>query len=64
VAAPAGVVRGVPADGASPVPGLDRGGVWPKLRRAILDLHGAAGDIDWSAAIVDAASVRAKRGAS
>jgi transposase len=37
-------------------------GVWPKLHRAILDLHGAAGDMDWSAAIVDAASVRAKRG--
>jgi transposase len=38
-------------------------GVWVKLHRAILDSHGAAGEIDWSAAIVDGASLRAKKGA-
>ena len=38
-------------------------GLWPKLHRAVLDAHGAAGDIDWSSAIIDAASLRAKRGA-
>lgn len=37
-------------------------GVWVKLHRVILDLHGAASDIDWSAAIVDGASLRAKKG--
>ena len=37
-------------------------GLWPKLHRAVLDRLGAAGDIDWSAAILDAASVRAKKG--
>jgi hypothetical protein len=40
-----------------------RAGVWPRLHRAVLDAHGAAGDIDWSSTIVDAASLRAKRGA-
>lgn len=40
-----------------------RAGVWVKLHRAVLDAHGAAGEIDWSAAIIDAASLRAKRGA-
>lgn len=40
-----------------------RAGLWPKLHRAVLDAHGAAGDIDWSSAIIDAASLRAKRGA-
>ena len=37
-------------------------GLWPKLHRAVLDRLGAAGDIDWSAAILDAAAVRAKKG--
>ena len=37
-------------------------GLWPKLHRAVLDRIGAAGDIDWSAAILDAAAVRAKKG--
>jgi transposase len=39
--------------------GLRRG-----LHRAVLDELGARGQIDWTAAIIDAASVRAKRGAS
>ena len=37
-------------------------GLWPKLHREILDRLGAAGELDWSSAILDAASVRAKRG--
>jgi transposase len=40
-----------------------KAGLWPRLHRAVLDAHGAAGDVDWSSAIIDAASVRAKRGA-
>ncbi|EIV92290.1 transposase [Frankia sp. QA3] len=39
-----------------------RAGLWPRLHRAILDAHGGAGDIDWSSAIVDAASLRATGG--
>ncbi len=39
-------------------------GLWAKLHRAVLDRLGAAGDIDWSRAIVDAASLRAKKGGS
>ncbi|MGW0917323.1 IS5 family transposase [Streptomyces sp. NPDC002784] len=38
-------------------------GVWRKLHRAVLDELGAKGEIDWTSAIVDAASVRAKKGA-
>ncbi len=38
-------------------------GVFDALHREILDRLGAAGDLDWSAAILDAASVRAKKGA-
>lgn len=37
-------------------------GLWARLHRAVLDRLGAAGELDWSRAIVDAASVRAKRG--
>ena len=37
-------------------------GLWPKLHRAVLDRIGAKGEIDWSAAILDAAAVRAKGG--
>ncbi|MBF6189528.1 MULTISPECIES: IS5 family transposase [Nocardia] len=37
-------------------------GVFEALHRAILDRLGLAGDLDWSAAILDAASVRAKKG--
>ncbi|OHV25207.1 transposase [Parafrankia soli] len=39
-----------------------RAGVWPRLHRAVLDAHGVAGQVDWSSVIVDAASLRAKRG--
>lgn len=39
-------------------------GLWAKLHRTILDELGGRGDIDWLRAIVDAASVRAKKGAS
>jgi transposase len=39
-----------------------RAGVWVKLHHAVLDGLGARGELDWSSAIVDAASVRAKRG--
>ncbi len=37
-------------------------GLWAKLHRSVLDRLGAAGEIDWSRAIVDAASMRAKKG--
>ncbi|WP_420717990.1 IS5 family transposase [Streptomyces sp. H34-S4] len=37
-------------------------GLWRRLHRAVLDELGARGELDWSSAIVDAASVRAKRG--
>ncbi|WP_373686626.1 IS5 family transposase [Nocardia terpenica] len=36
-------------------------GVWRRLHRAILDELGSRGLIDWSRAVVDAASVRAKK---
>jgi transposase len=38
-------------------------GLWRRLHRVVLDELGARGDLDWSSAIVDAASVRTKRGA-
>ena len=38
-------------------------GVWRRLHRAVLDRLGGQGAIDWSRAIVDAASARAKKGA-
>ena len=41
-----------------------RAGVFEKLHRAVLDCLGGAGELDWSAAILDAASVRAKKGGS
>ncbi|WP_327369860.1 IS5 family transposase [Streptomyces sp. NBC_01217] len=37
-------------------------GLWRRLHRAVLDELGARGELDWTSAIVDAASVRAKRG--
>ncbi len=37
-------------------------GLWAKLHRAILDQLGAAGAVDWSRAIIDGASLRAKKG--
>src|SRR3712207_567530 len=38
-------------------------GVWRRLHRAVLDRLGEQAAIDWSRAVVDAASVRAKKGA-
>ncbi|MGW0783741.1 hypothetical protein [Streptomyces sp. NPDC002913] len=38
-------------------------GLWRRLHRAVLDKLAVRGGLDWSSAIVDAASVRAKRGA-
>jgi transposase len=40
-----------------------RAGVWRRLHRAVLDELGARGEVDWTSAIVDAASVRANKGA-
>lgn len=37
-------------------------GLWVRLHRVLLDKLGAGGELDWSSAILDAASVRAKRG--
>jgi transposase len=37
-------------------------GVWRRLHRAVLDKLGAEGELDWARAIIDGASVRAKRG--
>ncbi|WP_411090106.1 transposase [Streptomyces sp. 061-3] len=37
-------------------------GLWRRLHRAVLDELGARGELDWTSAIVDAASMRAKRG--
>ncbi|WP_405981996.1 IS5 family transposase [Streptomyces sp. NBC_00158] len=39
-------------------------GLWRRLHRAELDELGARGKVDWTSAIVDAASVRAKKGGS
>jgi transposase len=38
-------------------------GLWRRLHRAVLDRLGEQDGIDWSRAVVDAASVRAKKGA-
>ncbi|GAA1996375.1 hypothetical protein GCM10009754_88490 [Amycolatopsis minnesotensis] len=37
-------------------------GLWPRLHRAVLDELGSQGEIDWSRAVLDGASVRAKKG--
>nr|WP_280185642.1 MULTISPECIES: IS5 family transposase [Nocardia] len=37
-------------------------GLWRRLHHAVLDELGGAGLIDWSRAVIDAASVRAKKG--
>ncbi|WSY65085.1 IS5 family transposase [Streptomyces sp. NBC_00885] len=37
-------------------------GLWRRLHRAVLDELGAWGEVDWTSAIVDAASVRSKGG--
>ena len=39
-------------------------GVWDRLHRVLLDRLGEAGQIDWSRASLDCASVPAKRGAN
>jgi transposase len=38
-------------------------GLWRQLHHAVLDELGGKGMIDWSRAVLDGASVRAKRGA-
>ena len=38
-------------------------GLWRRLHQAVLDRLGEQAAIDWSRAVVDAASVRAKKGA-
>ncbi|GAA5115247.1 transposase [Saccharopolyspora hordei] len=38
-------------------------GLWARIHRGVLDELGSQGLIDWSRAVVDAAAVRAKRGA-
>jgi transposase len=38
-------------------------GLWRRLHRAVLDRLGERAAIDWSRAVVDAVSVRAKKGA-
>jgi len=37
-------------------------GLWPRLHQAVLDELGSQGLIDWSRAVCDGASVRAKKG--
>ncbi|GAB3002671.1 transposase [Amycolatopsis acidiphila] len=39
-----------------------KAGLWPRLHRAVLDELGSKGEIDWSRAVLDGASVRAKKG--
>ena len=39
-----------------------RAGLWRRLHRAVLDELGARGELDWTSVIIDAASVRAKKG--
>lgn len=39
-----------------------KAGLWRRLHRAVLDELGVRGELDWTSVIVDAASVRAKRG--
>ena len=38
-------------------------GVWDRLHRVLLDRLGQANQLDWSRALVDASSIRAKKGA-
>lgn len=39
-----------------------KAGLWPRLHRTVLDELGGQGLIDWSRAVLDGASVRAKKG--
>ena len=41
-----------------------RAGLWRRRHRAVLDELGARGELDWTSVIIDAASVRAKKGGS
>lgn len=41
-----------------------RAALWRRLHQAVLDELGSRGEVDWSRAILDAASVRAKKGAT
>jgi transposase len=41
-----------------------RAGLWRRLHRAVLDRLGEDGMLDWSRTVVDAASLRAKKGAT
>ncbi|WP_232284153.1 IS5 family transposase [Saccharomonospora glauca] len=41
-----------------------KAGLWRRLHRAVLDELGSQGMIDWSRAVLDGASVRAKKGGS
>jgi transposase len=38
-----------------------RAGLWERLHQAVLDRLGAAGQLDWSRAVVDSISVRAEK---
>lgn len=40
-----------------------RDGLWTRIHRAVLDRLGEQGLVDWSRVVLDAASVRAKKGA-
>jgi len=62
--------RRMPAEFGASVPTAQRrftqwakAGVFATIHRAVLDRFGAAGELDWSSAILDAAHVRAKKGA-
>jgi transposase len=39
-----------------------KAGLWPRLHRAVLEELGSQGEVDWSRAVLDGASVRAKKG--
>nr|EJI98251.1 transposase [Rhodococcus sp. JVH1] len=62
VAASAALVRGHRSYRAPKVYRLGGGRVFDRLHREVLDRLGSAGELDWTAAILDAASVRAKKG--
>lgn len=65
LAGPPAVFRRPVPDRAPPVRAVDEGGgAWPRIHRAVLDELGSQGLIDWSRAIMDAACVRAKKGAA
>ncbi|HSX96194.1 MAG TPA: transposase, partial [Streptomyces sp.] len=57
-------VRHLACHRASPLAAWTRAGLWRRLHRAVLEELGARGALDWTSAIIDAASVRVKRGGS